>query len=297
MGAGDVDWRESTIDRAMKYSRYPRYIQLFNDLERLVDEYLIADYVPSAPILDRNSIIRTQGSCFATNIAEALKQRNLVVHHFPFTENTNSPHANRITYEYVADPTKAYSCAEHERIFTPKILKALRTDVPKANVFILTLGLAASWFRVGASIPCLEVDARHLENYEYRFEDVAANLDHIRTIVAAIRTLNPTIAIVLTLSPVPMNIDTTHGSAIVGDFISKATLRLAIDQFLKEAPANLYYWPAFEIVRCLGTHLAPVFGADDGEARHVNNSLVEFIVRMFLKYYAVPAVGTVSPST
>jgi hypothetical protein len=55
---------------------------------------------------------------------------------------------------------------------------------------------------------------------------------------------------------------------------------------MRTAPADVFYWPSFEIVRWLAPHVSPAYGADDGLSRHVNRALVDLIVKLFLKHYA-----------
>jgi hypothetical protein len=45
------------------------------------------------------------------------------------------------------------------------------------------------------------------------------------------------------------------------------------------------YWPSFEVVRWVGSHLGPVFGAEDGQPRHVSNFVVDAIVRNFISIH------------
>lgn len=279
-------------------ARYPRQAQLFNDLRTLVEGAVLPDYIPQTPIIDTDSIIRAQGSCFAGNIARALVNRGLAVRHMDIQEVVNSPHANKIVYEHLLDPTRPYAFPQHQKLFPPALIEKARNVISTENIFILTLGLAATWFPKGGTVPILEPDVQNLDAFEFRFEGVDENLGYIRKIVDAIRVLNPTIAVVLTVSPVPLNgVFDGRKSAVVGDFISKATLRLALERYLAERPANVHYWPAFEIVRWLGAHLPPVFGSDDGNARHINQAMIDLIIDLFLTYFATPAVRALTPSS
>lgn len=279
-------------------ARYPRHTQLFTDLRKVVETFVIPDYIPPAPIIDVGLTIRAQGSCFAGSLARALGARGLSVRHMDIQEAINSPHANKLVYEYLLSPTRPYAFPQHEKMVPRDFLANERISIPTENVFILTLGLAASWFRKGDTVPILEADFQNLDAYEFRFEGIEENLSYVRSIVTALRTLNPTIAVVLTVSPVPLNgFYGVRKSAVVGDLISKATLRLVVERYLAERPANVYYWPAFEIVRWLGAHLPPVFGADDGNARHVNQDLVDLIIDLFLTYFATPAVRGAKPTS
>ena len=274
----------------MFIAHYPQDVHQFDDLERLIEEYLLQDYIPDGPIIDVGSTIRAQGSCFAGNIAKALSQRKLNVRHMDIQEAVNSPHANKLMYEHIIDPSKRYAFPQHEKLFPTELLDKVRNLISTETVFILTLGLAATWFPRDGAIPIFEPDPKNLNAFDFRFEGVDENVQYIHSIVDAVRSLNPTINVVLTLSPVPLKATVgERKSAIVGDLLSKATLRLAVERYLDQAPARVYYWPAFEVVRWLGAHLPPVFGAEDGKTRHVNQRIIDLIIDLFLKHFATEA--------
>jgi hypothetical protein len=111
------------------------------------------------------------------------------------------------------------------------------------------------------------------------------NADQIRRIVAAVRTVNPTTRIFLTLSPAPLNYSFEFPSTIVGDCLSKSTLRVAIHEVLLGKPEGVRYWPSFEVVRWVGSHLGPVFGAEDNQPRHVSDFIVDAIVKSFIRVH------------
>ena len=77
---------------------------------------------------------------------------------------------------------------------------------------------------------------------------VAECADYLRQSVGRLHTLNPDMNIVLTVSPIRYRKYGYHGSQL-----SKATLLLAIDQFLKSpdshrSSSRLQYFPAYELV-------------------------------------------------
>ncbi|HEX7560295.1 MAG TPA: hypothetical protein VF386_13925, partial [Usitatibacter sp.] len=63
---------------------------------------------------------------------------------------------------------------------------------------------------------------------------------------------------------------------------SKSVLRVAIHQVLSQHPPGVRSWPSFEVVRWVGSHLGPVFGAEDKHPRHVSEFIVDAIVRSFI---------------
>ena len=186
------------------------------------------------------------------------------------------------------DPNYPYEHPSHEHKFPREFISNLREQLRSESMFIFTLGLAMCWFDPDGTVPVLAIDPRDLTKREWRRVSVEENAQALKFIVETLREINPDINVVLTLSPVPLNRSPGFASAVATDCISKATLRVAVHEYLSEAPDGVYYWPSFEIVRWLGAHLPPVFGEDDGMSRHVNSSMVNMIVKLFLKHFVAP---------
>jgi len=269
----------------VSHSRYPRYAKDFADLTGMLEAHLIPPFIPKSPIFDAASKIGTQGSCFAENLAASLQKAGASAHCMQLAEAINSPLANRILLEHALYPKKPYSHPRLEEYFNRAQAAQLRDSIATFDVYVVTCGLAFSWFSKANGKPTVGTDTDNLHLYKQRLEGVRENAEHIRAMVTAIRAINRNIKIVLTVSPVPMAVDFSGRPAMVADMLSKSTLRLALDDFMKSAPQDIYYWPALEIVRWVGGHTGPVFGADDGNARHVNIELVDLIVRLFLKHF------------
>jgi hypothetical protein len=223
--------------------KYPRYGADFADLGRCIEKFVLPGCLPAAPLIGPRTRVRAQGSCFATNLAAALKVAGVAVGTIEFQEAFNTPRHNA---DYLAKVLRERG-SEYE---------ALRVE----EVFILTLGVAAG--------------------------PLAGNADALAEVVNTLRSINPHIAIVLTVSPVPLNSVAGGGSAVLADCVSKSTLRVVADDFMRLGIEGVYYWPSFEIVRWLGAHIGPVYGADDDLHRHVNLSMIDLIVKLFLKYYS-----------
>lgn len=267
-------------------ARYPRRTHEFDDLEALTEEALLPDYIPREKIISATTRVRAQGSCFALNVTEALVKLGVDARRTEVLEAINSPLRNRMLIERAAFKT-AGDNSDDDAAFEATIGANMRAKLPHEQVFILTLGVGYDWYDRETGKVALTQDPRHLDRYEQRLGTVSETAGHIRAIVDALRHMSPDLRIVLTVSPVPLKVDTTRNSAMVGDFLSKATLRLAVEEYLKAAHSGVYYWPAFEIVRWLSAHTPPVFGADDQIARHVNQSTVDLIMKLFLKHFTV----------
>ena len=80
------------------------------------------------------------------------------------------------------------------------------------------------------------------------------------------------------------------------DCLSKATLRVAVEQLLQNVD-DCIYWPSFEIVRWLGTYIPGMYGDEDGSTRHVSERVVRTIIRSFLQTYGEETLFQVADAT
>lgn len=264
--------------------KYPRYASEFADLEALIEKYVLPGSIPAKPILDRTKLVMTQGSCFAENIAYVLKANKVSVYNLTVPEFVNSPRANELFYRHLMDPALPYANPSQAKIFAP--VQALRDfDWSKVHLFLFTMGVAPYFVRDGAETFDMTSESGDSDDMKYpTVAEVEASIDFVFSVV---RKLNPAIKIVFTLSPVPLNSFLGANSGVTADCVSKSILRVAAHNYLQRGIPDTYYWPSFEIIRWLGAHLPPVFGADDGLARHVNNAMINLVVKLFLKHYAI----------
>jgi GSCFA family protein len=248
---------------------------------------LVSASVPGLPLLQREKTrITTFGSCFAANLAKSLKANGLEASNLLIEESVNSPLANRAFLDAIVNGAQSPGFARVREAFGEDFTARARERLERADVVVITLGVAPGMFHVGSDEFAFLVDYRELLKKKLlymrtpRVEEIKQAL---RDVLALVRRLNPAGRVYLTISPVPLmgTIELAH--AVIADCVSKTTLRAALHEVLQEdAPAGMYYWPAFEIVRWLGAHASTqVFGEDDQVSRHVSNWVVEMIVGRF----------------
>ena len=175
---------------------------------------------------------------------------------------------------------------EHER---EEYLLGLRN----AGAFVFTLGLAEVWQdrRTGEvfwrGVPQSIFDA---ERHEFRLSTVEENEENLTQIIHLIRSVNPSAPIVLTLSPVPLAATFRGISCVTADCVSKSVLRVALDRVIAQELESVYYWPSFEIVRWLGSHLPwRLYGTEDHHTRVVPKYIVAEIIDAFVEAFYTPA--------
>ena len=256
---------------------------------REVDSLLGAT-VPALPPLPRaGTRVSTFGSCFAANLAQALKAAGVDASNLLIEESINSPFANR---EFVTAVAHGEGARHHARIreaFGADFLEQARERLVGAQVLVITLGVAPAMFHRESDDFAFLVNAKELLRTGSIYmrtptvEEIKAVTDETLQLV---RGINPVARIYLSISPVPLagTIELPH--AVLADCVSKTTLRAALHELLEaKKPQGVHYWPSFEMVRWLAGHTPlAVFGEDDRNSRHVSNWAVNLIVDRFARH-------------
>jgi len=204
--------------------------------------------------------------------------------------------------------------SETERLANSQIglIDQLAGEIRRADCIVLTLGNVVDFFKVedDPTRPLLDkifpkfIAMSPSEDIEIRSKTAARlkgkggtmrlasyqeTKEAITSCLSGIRALTPA-PVVATLSPVPIDsviglANTKLRSAIEVDCVSKSRLRSAFDDIAQSpgAPADIYYFPSFEIVRWVAPMLPyATFGLDDAAARHVSSPILDAVCSLFL---------------
>lgn len=255
----------TTSRTTFKKNHYPRDNSDFSELREVIRNFILDE--TTLPKLSETTGFFLQGSCFTENLTNELKRRGRQCHYEQVVEAYNSPLANFVYFRDLAGNPQQPS------------YQALQ----KADVLILTVGVAPCWFRRDNGHFELTPDARELHLYFQRNLTVAESNSAFAGIFDAVYKINPAIDIVFTVSPVALNRTFEFSSGIVADCVSKSTLRAsAHETMMGYRGKKPYYFPSFEIVRWLGAHRGDAFG-DDGLPRHVSKHYAAAIIAAFLE--------------
>ena len=276
--------------RRRRPSIWPRQLD-GEDYESVVRKYVIADARPTAPVINSNSKVITLGSCFAEHLANTLREWGVEVFFQKRSENFD----NLLATQNLVDWVTADDGMSNNPLFAsygPR--ESMLARFCEADAIILSLGVSAAYFSretgefVMPSVADQDRSALASAN-DFRMLTLEENLGSLRRVVERLRTVNPSAAIVLTVSPVPLAATFDRASAVQADAVSKSTLRLTVEHFMAETGPDVFYWPSFEVVKWLGAHaprsLPPIFGADDGASRHVSRWVVRMVIRLFLERF------------
>lgn len=159
--------------------------------------------------------------------------------------------------------------------------EAVREMVKSSDVLVCTMGLAEVWRSKIDGSTFFQVPPSSVfdpNRHEYALTSVEENVQNLERFYELLRGANPQLRLVVTLSPVPLRATFRDMSCVSANTVSKAILRVAIDEFCRSHPEVIYF-PAYEIVQ----HLEPKPFLKDN--RHVKPKVVDRIMRTFIESY------------
>ena len=132
------------------------------------------------------------------------------------------------------------------------MLRAFRRSFAEADVFVFTLGLTEGWEHATTGQPYAMCPGTHAGRFDPE-EHVFRNYRHAEirdALVAAfalMRSVNPGLRFLLTVSPVPLTATASGKHVLVATTYSKSVLR-AVAGELVETDDRIDYFPSYEIV-------------------------------------------------
>ncbi|WP_269748259.1 GSCFA domain-containing protein [Ciceribacter selenitireducens] len=256
--------------------------------------------VSGCPFITREHYITAFGSCFASEVTKYLYREGYQVFGRDMKLNSyvvrsgegivNSA-AIRQQFEWAFEGKTPKIELWHDKEGVPgdysdEVRQATRAIFEKSDIFILTLGLSEVWYDKSTgeifwrAIPKRDFDP---ERHGFRVLGAVENLDNLRRTYQLIRAHRPDATVIMTLSPVPLAATFRPVSCITASAVSKASLRVAIDELMREvgpsADSKLYYFPSYEMV----TSFLPNPMKDD--FRHPTEESVEFIMQTFKRNF------------
>ena len=155
--------------------------------------------------------------------------------------------------------------------------EAIRRALMKCDVFILTLGLTEAWKFAHSgdytSVAPYRIDPTLIRPHELT---VAENLEELERLFSVYRKHNPKIKLIISVSPVPLaKTFSTRNHVVAANSLSKATLRVAAEEFCRNHPGAVFYLPSYEVVT-YGTR-----EPWEKDMRHVSAAAVARVMNLF----------------
>lgn len=260
---------------------------------------------PDLQISHKDRILM-MGSCFIENIGKLLFENKFNVNLNPFGILYNPQSISQalrilidrkeFTEEDIFEYNGLYHSFWHHGSFSDKEMdKCLMKinaginksaeDIRRADVLFITYGTAYVFYSEEHNMVvgnCHKLPASKFKRYRLTVEDIVTEW---RQLIEELKSINPTLQILFTVSPIRHMKDGAHDNQL-----SKSTLLLAIDQVV-QSYEGLYYFPSYEIV--LDELRDYRFYNED--MIHPNPVSIKYIWRRFLETYiddeAHPIIG------
>jgi len=175
------------------------------------------------------------------------------------------------------DPTReksiGYFQTREEALEKIAIHRALSSQVFKtAKVLVITLGQNEAWEEgetglVWGTIPPGDLRKTQGERFRPVMFDYATCRTQLKEAITLLRSVNPELQIILTVSPVAAYATFTSNDVITQSMEGKCMLRTIAGEISRELK-EIYYFPSFEMVLCRNPY---TFNADN---RHVKRGTV-----------------------
>jgi hypothetical protein len=265
-----------------------------------VENFILYGWLPSKPFITKTTRITAFGSCFAARISDYLSERGYLVlggdlglaaHIVRFGEGMVNTFAIRQQIEWgLGDrefPENLWFGPNKEiATVDPEVRQQTHEIITTADVFIITLGLSEIWYdKQSGDAFWRAIPAEIFDNkkHGFRLSTVDENVNNIRAVHKCIRRSRPEVAIIFTLSPIPLAATFRPISCLTANTVSKAILRVAIDQFMTSVDdANVYYFPSYEIIH----EMFPDWRLENN--RHPRPEAIRFVMNTFERYYCEP---------
>lgn len=165
-------------------------------------------------------------------------------------------------------------------------LARVRAMFETLDVFVFTLGLTEAWESVedGAVYPvCPGVAGGRFDPAAHRFRNfrVSEIVADLTAFVAALRAVNPSARVILTVSPVPLVATASGNHVLSATTYSKSALRAAAQEVCEDLP-EVHYFPSYEII--MGAPAGARYFAED--MRNVTEEGVAHVMSVFLRHAA-----------
>jgi hypothetical protein len=260
----------------------------------MIVDNVLKGWTPPTPLIGPRTRVTAFGSCFAQHICEWLTARKFNILN---QDAKSAAHIVRMgegmvnTFSlleqfrwalegehFEGDYWHGHGAASFED--TEEVRLETRRILMSTEVFIITLGLSEIWYdkKTGGvfwrAVPSRLFDpARH----GFRVAGFQENKDNIRGMYELIRRHRPDAKVIFTVSPIPLVATFRPVSCVTANSASKALLRGAVDEVIREVGAEgaMFYWPSYEIV-------LDVFDNQwIADRRHVRSAVLDFVMSLF----------------
>ena len=281
----EINDRRLIIDLEVKDSLFKKYDAFIIDSThkyQLFVKQLFTDPLNIDPI-EPDALTMGYGSCFAVNFITHIQEKQFNAFASVISEDVNHPANNFDLLNYGANGKKSGFVEKFLSGKNEAGILELITKIHQCSHLVYTLGSA---------IYLVDKDQERIykpsKSSRQKISDVSEIVSYLRKTIDLLKTINPDINIILTVSPIPIKGVIGAHSPITANSESKSILRSAISQSL-EGFDKVQYLPSYEafIASAPYCHSA-YFGGDDGNVRHLNGPILNSALSVIFDYLCQP---------
>lgn len=190
-----------------------------------------------------------------------------------------------------------YGSAAEVRSERAAHLACVRTLLEQCQIFVFTLGLTEAWrSRIDGTVyplaPGVAGGGYDPQHHEFVNLDIHDVLDDMEAFLAALKTVNPQVKVILTVSPVPLIATYEDRNALVATTYSKSVLRVAADMAYRKYDW-VEYFPSYEIIT--GNYNDSAYY--EADYRGINALGVDHAMRCFMRHFTEGGLATLQQDT
>jgi hypothetical protein len=264
---------------------------------------LLEGWRPAQPFIDARTRVVAYGSCFAARFAEWLTERGVNATLGDGSEDAlvRNPLENPLVVaqqfrwvfgEFDASRVMWIDRSRFHVQPTAERREQLRRTLEAADVIVITFGVAEYWLDTESGEPLWRAPLKRdfdPRRHVLRVATVAEVLQALETIERLRAQFLPQTKIVFTVSPQKQIGTYRPISPLTASAASKAILRAAVDEFLRNHPQlnrSLFYFPGFEMV--VDVMIDPLM--DDN--LHLEERHAQKVVAAFTRAFSTIAVSS-----
>jgi hypothetical protein len=285
----DVDW---TLEKRFEITKTDKIISLGSCFAQHIARSLLNEgynYLFAGECLQQptgRTFSARYGNVYSIRQARQLLERAFSLAEYPLSSESWRSHGGRIIDPFRPNEFPDGFNTEHEMLHErERHLKNVGDVFSQADIVIFTLGLTETWLdtKSGAALPVAPgvyggpwPSANHqFVNFSFRECD-----DDLRSFLEILRRINPSIRVILTVSPVSLVATMENQSVAISTCHSKSVLRAAAGE-VSRSEKHVFYFPSYEIV----TNPASVSVMFGDNFREVNCGAIPIVMGCFWKSF------------
>lgn len=174
------------------------------------------------------------------------------------------------------------SCIDEYMAILKSHLSRVIAAIESADVFVFTLGLTESWLSVadGAVFPaCPGTISGKYDSDKHFFHNFSVSeiLTDTSELIELLQYINPSIKIILTVSPVPLVATFTNNHVLSASIYSKSVLRVCAEEMVSKYSC-VDYFPAYELI----TGPQAPYDFYESDRREPSKEAIDYVMSTFL---------------